>query len=74
MGTAIIIGAGEGLSASLARKLAERGHDLVLAARDTAKLADLAEETGAVTVECAAQKPARYGGRVREGRRAGRPA
>jgi len=58
MGAAIIIGAGEGLSASLARKLAERGHKLVLAARDTAKLADLAEETGAITVECAAQKPA----------------
>ncbi len=58
MGTAIIIGAGEGLSASLARKLAEHGHKLVLAARDISKLADLAEDTGAVTVQCAAQKPA----------------
>jgi len=56
-GTAIIIGAGEGLSASVARRLAERGHSLVLAARDTTKLADLSEETGAVSVECAAQKP-----------------
>ena len=56
-GTAIIIGAGDGLSASVARKLAARGYDLILAARDTAKLVELAKETSAVTVECAAQKP-----------------
>ncbi|MEL6782782.1 MAG: SDR family NAD(P)-dependent oxidoreductase [Pseudomonadota bacterium] len=49
-GTALIIGAGSGLSASLARQLHARGHDLVLAARDTDKLAALADETSAVTV------------------------
>jgi NAD(P)-dependent dehydrogenase (short-subunit alcohol dehydrogenase family) len=52
MGTAVIIGVGGGLSASLARKLAKRGHSLVLAARDPAKLAELAKETDAATVAC----------------------
>lgn len=55
MPTAVIIGAGEGLSASLARKLADRGHRIVLAARDTGKLAGLAAETGAETVSCNAR-------------------
>ena len=45
--TALIIGAGAGLSASLARKLSAGGWDVALAARDTAKLAALAAETGA---------------------------
>ena len=58
MGSAVIIGAGEGLSASLARKLAKRGHKLVLAARNTDKLADLVAETGAVAVRCNASDPA----------------
>ncbi|MGI9354751.1 MAG: SDR family NAD(P)-dependent oxidoreductase [Rhizobiaceae bacterium] len=58
MSTAIIIGVGEGLSASIARRLAQRGHELVLAARDTSKLAGLTEETAASVVECAAQNPA----------------
>lgn len=49
-GTALIIGAGSGLSASLARKLHARGHDIVLGARNTDKLADLATETRARTV------------------------
>jgi short-subunit dehydrogenase len=52
MGTAIIIGAGEGLSASLARKLHLRGHTLVLAARNIDKLNDLQKETGATLVAC----------------------
>jgi len=47
---AVIIGVGQGLSASLARLLAAEGHELVLAARDTAKLAGLARETGARSV------------------------
>ena len=55
MGTAVIIGAGEGLSASLARKLSARGHKMVLAARNTDKLADLAHQTGARVVSCNAQ-------------------
>ena len=58
MGTAVIIGAGEGLSASLARKLAQRGHKLVLAARNTDKLADLVADTGAAAVTCNASDPA----------------
>lgn len=56
MATAIIIGAGPGLSASLARKLAARGHRLVLAARTPKDLADLARETEAVTVACDAKE------------------
>lgn len=57
MSTALIIGVGEGLSASIARKLAARGHQIVLAARDTSDLGPLAEETGAVTVACNARDP-----------------
>jgi len=55
MGLALIIGAGAGLSASLARKLKARGHDLVLAARDTTDLLGLAVETGATLVDCNAR-------------------
>ena len=50
MSTALIVGAGSGLSASLARALHARGYRLVLAARDTSKLEALVAETGAVTV------------------------
>lgn len=52
MAKALIVGAGSGLSASLARKLAARGHKVVLAARNTAKLTELAAETGAATLAC----------------------
>jgi NAD(P)-dependent dehydrogenase (short-subunit alcohol dehydrogenase family) len=55
MGTALIIGAGAGLSAALARKLAARGHRLVLASRDPSDLKGLAEATGAATVRCDAK-------------------
>lgn len=49
----LIVGAGAGLSASLARLLAkERGMAVGLAARDIAKLADLATETGAKLGAC----------------------
>src|SRR5262249_54789019 len=47
--TALIIGAGPGISASLARRLAMLGVKVGLAARDIAKLAALATETAAVT-------------------------
>ncbi len=47
LGHAVIIGAGSGLSASLARALSARGHGLTLAARNTDKLGGLAAETGA---------------------------
>ncbi|MCP1677278.1 NADP-dependent 3-hydroxy acid dehydrogenase YdfG [Natronocella acetinitrilica] len=46
---AVIVGVGNGLSASLARALGRRNYRLVLAARDTDKLHDLAAETGAET-------------------------
>lgn len=55
MGTALILGAGPGLSASLARKLHARGHRIVLAARDTSDLGDLAAETNAARVQCNAR-------------------
>ena len=44
---AVIVGVGPGLSASLARCLSAEGFETVLAARDTAKLAGLVDETGA---------------------------
>jgi NAD(P)-dependent dehydrogenase (short-subunit alcohol dehydrogenase family) len=54
---ALIAGVGDGLSASLARKLHEDGYSLVLAARDTEKLATLSSETGARCVACNASDP-----------------
>jgi len=55
---ALIAGAGPGLSASLARLIAQRGGRVVLAARTTGKLAGLAGETGAKLVACDATQPA----------------
>jgi NAD(P)-dependent dehydrogenase (short-subunit alcohol dehydrogenase family) len=49
---ALIIGAGTGLSASLARLLAAKGLSLALAARSTADLKALAAETGASLHDC----------------------
>jgi len=46
--TAIIIGAGAGISASLARALTAAGMQVALAARNAEKLAPLAAETGAI--------------------------
>lgn len=54
---ALIIGAGAGLSASLARKFSANGYKVALAARNTDKLADLAAETGAKTYACDAASP-----------------
>jgi NAD(P)-dependent dehydrogenase (short-subunit alcohol dehydrogenase family) len=48
----VIVGVGDGLSASIARQLAARGHGLVLAARDVGKLGGLAAATGAAAVRC----------------------
>jgi NAD(P)-dependent dehydrogenase (short-subunit alcohol dehydrogenase family) len=53
--TALIVGAGSGNSASLARLLSKTGYRVHLAARDTDKLADLAAETGAVPHVCDAK-------------------
>ena len=55
--TALIVGAGPGLSASFARLLAKRGHTVMLAARNTSKLAALAAETGAALHACDASDP-----------------
>jgi short-subunit dehydrogenase len=51
-GAALIIGVGDGLSASLARLLTREGYEVVLAARDTDKLAKLAKETKAHVHRC----------------------
>lgn len=53
---AIIVGAGPGLSASLARLCAREGMRIVLAARNGAKLAALAKETGATVHACDASR------------------
>jgi NAD(P)-dependent dehydrogenase (short-subunit alcohol dehydrogenase family) len=50
--TALIVGAGSGLSASLARAFAKEGMRVTLAARNTGKLAALVRETGAAAIEC----------------------
>lgn len=50
--TALIVGAGAGLSASLARRLSKEGVRVALAARDVAKLSALCEETGATAYQC----------------------
>jgi NAD(P)-dependent dehydrogenase (short-subunit alcohol dehydrogenase family) len=54
---ALIVGAGAGLSAALARRCAKEGMAVVLAARDTGKLAALASETGATAIACDATSP-----------------
>jgi NAD(P)-dependent dehydrogenase (short-subunit alcohol dehydrogenase family) len=55
---ALIVGAGSGLSAALARALARDGVKVALAARSIEDLADLAKETGARTFACDAGKRA----------------
>src|SRR5256714_6481107 len=59
--TALIVGAGSGLSASLARLFSKNGMKVALAARSTDKLADLAAETGATAFACDATRPAEVG-------------
>ncbi|MGQ0664964.1 MAG: SDR family NAD(P)-dependent oxidoreductase [Pseudomonadota bacterium] len=56
--TALIVGAGRGLSAALARRFARQGMRVALAARDTAKLAGLSGETGARAYACDASRRA----------------
>ena len=50
--TALIVGAGEGLSASLARLFTREGIRVALAARQTDKLGSLCKETGATAYPC----------------------
>jgi NAD(P)-dependent dehydrogenase (short-subunit alcohol dehydrogenase family) len=54
--TALIVGAGSGLSAALARVFAREGLKVALAARSVEKLGPLARETGARTFACDATK------------------
>jgi NAD(P)-dependent dehydrogenase (short-subunit alcohol dehydrogenase family) len=55
---ALIVGAGSGLSASLARLFAREGMRVALAAREAGKLAALCQETGARAFSCDAGDPA----------------
>lgn len=54
---ALIVGAGAGLSASLARRFTLGGLAISLAARNTDKLRDLCQETGARAFRCDAAEP-----------------
>ena len=56
--SALIVGAGSGLSASLARALAREGIKVALAARSTADLDPLVNEIGAQAFSCDASKRA----------------
>jgi len=55
---ALIVGAGSGLSAALARLFTKEGMRVALAARDIRKLETLCAETGARAYACDATKPA----------------
>jgi NAD(P)-dependent dehydrogenase (short-subunit alcohol dehydrogenase family) len=55
--TALIVGAGSGLSAALARRCAREGMRVGLAARDVAKLDELVKETAARAWRCDATDP-----------------
>jgi NAD(P)-dependent dehydrogenase (short-subunit alcohol dehydrogenase family) len=57
METALIVGVGGGLSASVARLFARQGMSVVLAARDPDKLADLVAETGGGAYACDVVRP-----------------
>jgi len=57
MKTALIVGVGSGLSASLARLFARNGLQVALASRNPDRLAKLAEETAATTFACEASEP-----------------
>jgi NAD(P)-dependent dehydrogenase (short-subunit alcohol dehydrogenase family) len=56
--SALIVGAGPGLSASLTRLFRSEGFAVAIAARDVAKLAPLCTETGARAFACDAQNEA----------------
>ena len=54
MKNALIVGAGSGLSAAVARALSNKGYRVVLAARNTDKLSDICAQTGASAIPCEA--------------------
>lgn len=49
---ALIVGVGDGVSASIARALKAKGYKIILAARNIEKIASLVEETGAEAHAC----------------------
>lgn len=55
--TALIVGAGSGISASFARALHSEGHQVALAARTPDNVKDFAAEIGASTHACDATQP-----------------
>ena len=60
--TALIVGVGPGLSASLARLFARHGLQVALASRNPDKLAKLAEETAGATFACDTTEPEEVAG------------
>src|SRR5262245_37198745 len=50
--TAVVVGAGSGLSAAIVRALSKDGYRCTVAARNTDKLAALCTETGATSIRC----------------------
>ena len=60
--TALIVGAGSGISASFARLLARQGIAVALAARDTTKLDALVADTGALALPVDAADPTAVAG------------
>ena len=64
--SALIVGVGPGISASLARRLSALGVKVGLAARDTGKLSALVEETGAAAFAADFQR-SRFGRRFVRG-------
>jgi len=62
MRSALIVGAGSGLSASLARLFAKNGLQVALASRNPDRLSALAGETAAATFACEAAEPEEVGG------------
>jgi NAD(P)-dependent dehydrogenase (short-subunit alcohol dehydrogenase family) len=59
---ALIVGAGSGLSASLARLFSRHGLQVALASRHPDRLAQLCGETGAVSFACEASEPEEVAG------------
>ena len=62
MKTALIVGTGPGLSASLARLFTKHGLQVAMASRNPEKLAKLAEETAGITFACEATEPEEVAG------------
>ena len=60
--TSLIVGAGQGLGASVARRFARAGIAVALAARDATRLHPLCDETGATAFSCDASDPRHVAG------------